>query len=206
MRAITKSDFARERDFSRARLYQLIDDGRLKPAILEDGRIDADLAHEILDANLNQAKGQRRAGNVTSSAPSGNAAPRGSGQLELEEDEEPASERGSRRPGEQRDYWESRARREEAEAEIAQMKARERAGELVSAAEVRKEFVETARAVRNGVLAMIDRVAAVLDPANPARAHKLLTDEATRTLRELSAKLEERAGDPGAAGSAPTVQ
>src|SRR6185436_14647859 len=90
-------------------------------------------------------------------------------------------------------YWESRSRREKAEAQISEMKALREAGALTSAAAVRKEAADTARRLRNAMLAIPDKIAPVLDPGNPGRAHKLMTDEITKALSEFRAELEQRA-------------
>lgn len=203
MRAITKAQFARERNFSRTRLYQLIDDGRVQ--VLEDGRIDADDAHARLDANLDQSKGIRRTGNVTSSGP-GNAMqsllpePGRSDEAAISSREQTPDESGGEAAGDQKvtsrddsGYWAHKARREKAEAEMAEMKALQAAGALVSASAIRKEAIATAREFRNALLAIPDRVASVLDPANPQRAHKLLTSEIVKVLRGYGSELERRA-------------
>lgn len=80
-----------------------------------------------------------------------------------------------------------------ADAQLKTMQALERAGALVDAAEVRREAAAIARQLRNAVLAIPDRVAPVLDPANPARAHNLLTAEIAKVLREFGTGLEQRA-------------
>lgn len=191
MRLISKAEFARERDVHPSRVSQWLRDKRISEAA--GGKIDADEAHQRLGANLDQAKGNRRDGNITSTGPGGD---RGD-LLAGGEGEKPESPPGASR--DDTSYWESRARREKAEAVMSEMKALQAAGALVPAAGVRKELAELARATRNSMLAIADRVSPVLDPANPARAHKLLSDEIGKALRELSARLEQRAAaDTGA--------
>jgi hypothetical protein len=89
-------------------------------------------------------------------------------------------------------YQQARARREEIERALKQLDLLERRGALVRASEVERAAAETARQVRNAVLAIPDRLAPVLDPSNPGRAHKLLTDELQKALRELTDGLDER--------------
>lgn len=233
MRVVTVSEFARERGVSRTRVYQWIEDGRVKK--LEGGGVDADAAHAALGQMLDQSKGIRRDGNVTSQGPAPAPAPapaaaapgdpqaqgesaavqtsaRAAGGEDLlggQEGEQRAApaERGGDRParpeGAGRDdtgYWESKARREAAEAQLAEMRALQAAGALVPAAGVKKETAELARATRNAMLAIPDQAAAVLNPADPAKCHKLLTDLISRALRDLNERLEQRAAaDPGAA-------
>lgn len=248
MRLISKAEFARERGVHPSRVSQWLRDGRVTEAG-EHGRIDADAAHARLDAHLDQAKGSRRNGNVTSSAPVAVASGPGSasasvvvasalasasasmpgavaggdgaasGELSLgrapddaagpagrdaalanDDRDDPAGD-GARgdtpptKPGtrDESGYWEHKARRERAEAQLAEMKALAAAGALTSAPAVAKIAREMARQARNDLLGMVDRLAPVLDPASPARAHKLLTDEVQKVIRELCRRLDERA-------------
>jgi phage terminase Nu1 subunit (DNA packaging protein) len=182
-------DFAAQRGVHPSRVSQWKRQGRL--VLNADGRIDVEASHAKLNASLDKAKGERRDGNITSSAPAPavgvtgelNAAG-GNGKAQDEQVVSPKDDSG---------YWQHKARREKAEAELAELKALQAAGALVSAAGVKRERAETARKVRNAMLAIPDRIAPVVDPANPARAHKLMTDEIQKGLRELSTELEERA-------------
>lgn len=228
MRLITKAEFARERGVHPSRVSQWLRDGRLVEG--EHGRIDADAGHATLDAHLDQAKGARRNGNMTSRAPTSSAdsaaptapaAPasaqdigatlaaravdEGGGghgaELPLEQGREPA------KPGtrDESGYWEHKARREKAEAQLSEMKALQAAGALVPAAAVAKEARETARGLRNMLQAMADQLAPVLDPASPSRAHKLLTDYTQKVIREFCGRLDERAASAAAAAESDTV-
>lgn len=200
MRLISKTEFARERGVHPSRVSQWLRDGRISEA--EGGKIDADAAHERLGGSLDQAKGIRREGNITSTGPAPSK-----DLLETTEGEKDEKEPGAATSRDDSGYWEHKARREKAEAQLAEMKAMQAAGALVPAAAVRKEFAEIARSTRNAMLSIADRVAPVLDPANPARAHKLLSDEIGKALRELSARLEQRAAaDTGAAEPATALQ
>lgn len=211
MRVVSVSEFARERGVSRTRVYQWIEDGRVKK--LEGGGVDADEAHAALGQLLDQSKGIRRDGNVTSQGPAESAAePDDGGDLLVaqEGDDKPvAVERIGERPArpdstgrDDTDYWASKARREAAEAQLAEMRALQAAGALVPAAGVRKENTEIARGIRNAMLAIPDQASAVLNPADPAKCHKLLTDLISRVLRDFTGRLEQRgAPDTGAAGS-----
>lgn len=219
MRPLSKTEFAKERGVSRTRVYQWIDDGRI--VALEDGSIDADDAHARLNANLDQAKGIRRDGNVTSSGPEIATAPPSS-QLPLEPDSSrqaapaadddrdaqgereaaPAPKPGSR---DESGYWEHKARREKAEAHLSEMKALQAAGALTPALAVGREARETGRMLRNALLAIPDRIAPVLDPSSPSRAHKLLTDELQRVIRELTGRLDERAAGAATARESDTA-
>lgn len=222
MRLISKSEFAKERGVSAGRVSQWLHDGRIAET---EGKIDADQAHANLDAALDRTKGMRRDGNITSNgnnaaapiAPPGiilaegaleERKPEGQTQTEIlplgEDVGATAVKDGARDTS---GYWEHKAKREKFEAELAEMKYLATAGALVHAPSVRKEAMETARSVRNAMLAIPDRIASVLDPANPARAHKLLTGEIQQVLRELSFGLEQRSAAPAGSGErALTVQ
>lgn len=291
MRAISKAAFARERGVDPSRVTQWLRDGRVVE--IAGGKIDADVAHATLDATLDQTKGVRRRGNITSSAPadmitstvsddgsarvasdlsstdsanvvasaaanadagadaaSGVAADvmpaaaspaaasaaikpspaaallapgnpvsvagggsdsvvsvvdrggaRGSGAAADDSDasDTPTANESVRADT---DYWVSKARREKAEATRAELRALEEAKALVSAADVAREGREQARQIRNALCAIPDRVAPILDPANPARAHKLLTDEIHKALRELRLRLAHTAADVAHTGAA----
>lgn len=201
MRAISKAAFARERRVHPSRVTQWIRDGRVVVTI--DGRVDADESHARLDGTLDPTKGVRTDGNVTSTSPATNTLPESvarpgaatsaapAGQPDLLGTPAPSSSSSATRD-DQVD-WDARKRRDRAEAQLSEMKALKEAGALTSTAAVQKEAVETARQVRNAMLAIPDRLAPVLDPANPARAHKLMTEEIQKALRELRAGLEQRA-------------
>lgn len=233
MRLISKSDFAKERGVSAGRVSQWLHDGRIAEV---EGKIDADRAHAALDAALDRTKGMRRDGNVTSSSdatpadgatpiaapaaqtsapePTARAARSVTSALPLDDAADTPGANGSDAAAaapkdgskDTSGYWEHKSKREKYDAELAEMKFLQAAGALVPAAGVRREAMESARAVRNAMLAIPDRVAAVLDPGNPARAHKLLTEEIQKVLREQTDRLEQRAaggvGDAGSVASA----
>ncbi len=188
MRPITKTQFSKERQVSRARVYQWIEDGRVQA--LEDGKIDADAAHATLDAALDQTKGVRREGNITSTAPEANGAAQP--ELPIADKDKPTAAR----PGADKSYWDDKAREQKAVATMAEMKALKEAGALVSAAGVKKEATSVARSLRNALQAIPDRTAPVLaSMTSPSAIHKYLTDEQNRVVDEFCAGLEQRAAD-----------
>ena len=173
-------DFAARRGVDPSRVSQWKRQGRL--VLDAEGKIDAEASDAALNTSLDQAKGLRRGGNITSSAPTSG----------VPQSEIPIGE-GAPRTKNDKSYWADKAREQAAVATLAEMKALQQAGALVPAAGVRKAAAETARSLRNAMLAIPDRISPVLDPGNPARAHKLLTDEIQKALRELSSELEQRA-------------
>ncbi len=204
MRPVTVTEFAKERGVSRTRVYQWLDDGRIVRT--EAGQIDADDAHARLDAMLDQAKGVRRDGNVTSTSPVVAAvvpAPGVAGDVGKDlldgargADARPGGERPEV-PADRDDsgYWEHKTRSAKADAQLKEMQVLERAGALISAADVAVEAREALRMVRNALLAIPDRLAPAVDPASPSRAHKLLTTELQKVIRELSDRLAQRAAE-----------
>lgn len=82
---------------------------------------------------------------------------------------------------------ESRARREHYQAEKARLEALQGRGELVPAADVKRQAFETARATRDALLGIPDRLAAQLAACSDARqVHVLLTEELRVALRGLA--------------------
>src|SRR5690349_5526030 len=92
-------EFAEHRGVHPSRVSQWKRQGRL--VFGSDGRIDVAASDAALNASLDQAKGERRTGNISSSAPTAPAAPQA-----------PAND------GDRGDYWESKAKRESAEAQL----------------------------------------------------------------------------------------
>ena len=85
------------------------------------------------------------------------------------------------------DLNESRARREHYQAEKARLDALQGRGELVPAADVERQAFELARAVRDGLMVIPDRVASLLAATSePRQVHHLLTEEIRVALRGLS--------------------
>jgi phage terminase Nu1 subunit (DNA packaging protein) len=188
--SVTGKEFARQRGVDPSRVSQWKRQGRL--VLDADARIDAEASHALLNASLDQAKGMRRDGNVTSSIPAA-AAPATGGQQDLlpAGGDRPEPVKPSRE--ENKSYMADKAREQKAVATLAEMKMLQQAGALVPAAGVKKAAAETARHLRNMLLAIPDDIAQILDPSNPARAHKLLTDVIQKALHELSSELEQRA-------------
>jgi hypothetical protein len=84
-------------------------------------------------------------------------------------------------------YAQSRAVRELYLARLAKIEFEERAGKLVSRDEVTVAAFTKARTVRDNLLNIPDRVAAVLAAeTDPVRAHQILTAEIRKALIELS--------------------
>jgi len=84
-------------------------------------------------------------------------------------------------------YAQSRAVREVYLARLAKIEFEERVGKLVSRDEITVAAFTKARTVRDNLLNIPDRVAAVLAAeTDPVRMHQILSDEIRKALIELS--------------------
>ena len=84
-------------------------------------------------------------------------------------------------------YWSSRARREAAEAELAELKLAELQGQLVRADEWAAALARRAAAFREGMLQIPARLAAQLAAeTDEARVHALLDAELRQVLLQLT--------------------
>ena len=70
---------------------------------------------------------------------------------------------------------------------LIEAEVKEKMGELISMSEVKKVFYAKAKAVRDGVLNVPDRISALLASVNdPVEIHKILSKELRQVLEELS--------------------
>jgi len=84
-------------------------------------------------------------------------------------------------------YYEARARREQFQSKQAELDYLQALGELVSSAEMRRISARRYRAIRDKLLNISDRLAAVLAAErDPAQVHAILTADIKRVLNELS--------------------
>jgi len=84
-------------------------------------------------------------------------------------------------------YYEARARREQFQSKQAELDYLQALGELVSSTEMRRISARRYRAIRDKLLNIADRLAAVLAAErDPAQVHAVLTTDIKRVLNELS--------------------
>jgi phage terminase large subunit GpA-like protein len=84
-------------------------------------------------------------------------------------------------------YYAARAKREQHQAELAELELLEQLGKLVSVDEMRQVAARRYRTLRDKLLNIPDRIAAILAAEkDPARVHAALTTELKRVLHELS--------------------
>lgn len=85
------------------------------------------------------------------------------------------------------DYWANRARREKAEADTAELKLAELRGELVRVADVKAAQARRIAALREGLLQIPARLAAVLAAeSDQARCHDVLQAELHAVLAQVT--------------------
>ena len=179
MQLVGKSEYARLRGVSPAAVSAAIRE-RIKDAVVtRNGKqlLDLDKANELWEKNTVQKPPPRMSGRARQAqAP---AEPPSDQQLRafiqgLPEDQIP-------------DLNDSRARREHYLAEKAKLEALQGRAELLPADQVKKEAFALARAVRDGMLGIADRLAPLLAATTEARqVHQLLDQEIRVALRGLA--------------------
>lgn len=179
MALVTKSEFARLRGRSPGAVTAAIKCGRIRDAVVtKDGRelLDFDKANELWERNTQEQPPRTQRADKPPAKP---VKPPTDQDLQafiqgLPEDKIP-------------DLNDSRARREHYLAEKARMEALQGRDELVPADQVKAEAFALARAVRDGMLGIADRLAPQLAATTDARqVHILMTDEIRVALRGLA--------------------
>jgi hypothetical protein len=164
--SITRAEYARRRGVSAPTVTNWVKRGRLPT--LPDGNIDPIAADAAMDAIGAKSRVGRPHGmlhiNPTTAAPGGTNVP---------------------------PYGISKATREAALAQLAVLDLRQRKGELVLAADVTKESARAARAVRDAVLAVPARVAALVVVATERDAEQIIRDALREALTRVSQGLAE---------------
>lgn len=174
MAVISLREYGRRRNLTHTAIAKQIRAGRLVESVVRDasGKItgiipdladrewDNEVPSQINHIERREAASPAAAGTEPGAEPVGAAAP---------------------------SYNRSRAFREAYNARIAKLEYEERVGTLVNADEVRAEAFKLARSVRDSLLNIPDRLAAVLAGESDARhIHMLLTDEIRKALEGLT--------------------
>ena len=137
-----------------------------------DGKVDADYASHLYEKNTRKRANSNRSDPLAIEAQPGAAA--GAGGTGGKEPKPPGI------PG----YDSSRARREAAEATIAEMKLAEQAGKFLVKADVDSAVFEVARALRDGLTNCARRIAADVAPLSTADECEAIIDREHRALLE----------------------
>lgn len=85
------------------------------------------------------------------------------------------------------DYWKSRARREAAEARIAELKLAEQCGELVRTADVRAAMDKRLASLREAILQIPSRLSAVVAAESDQLACHRILEQEMHALLQLAA-------------------
>ena len=161
---VTQSEYARRRGCTEGAVRRAVRDGRIA---LIDGKVDPTAADAQWARNT-----RPRAGSEPTAPPPSAAAPRGEN---LEREDEATG------------YWASKARRERAEAELAELKLAEQQGQLIRADAVRAAHAKRLAGLRESLLQIPSRLAAVLAAeTDQAKCHDALQRELHGVLASVS--------------------
>jgi hypothetical protein len=134
---------------------------------VEDGLVDRDVATMLYKRRTRARANERRSG-VAQTPPAG------------DDSVDSGSDDGD-------NYWTSRARREQAEAELAELKLAEQRGLLVRAADVRAALAKNIASLREGFLQLPSRLVPLLVvESDPAKLDGLLRQEIHAVLAQLT--------------------
>jgi hypothetical protein len=165
-------EYARRRGVTLGAVQKAIKSGRIRAI---DGKIDPEVADFQWSRNTDAAQ-QRGQAAVASMASAAAIVPRA-----------PRPEPGDDVAGPQ--LLESRARREQALAELAELELAEKRGELVPVADIRRALVPKLLGVRDALDTLADRLAPLLAAeADPAKVYAVLKAEHRQILAQLSSE------------------
>ena len=169
---VSQAEFARQNGWSRQYVAKLVQQGRIK---VIKGKLDPVAAKRAIEelaepsTVLRESSSEKSESSRTTPVVSTNS---------------PAP---FPQQGKAVDYATARTMREAYRAKMAKLDYEEREGKLVDAAKVRDDAFQTGRMVRDGVLAIPDRMADVLAAeSDPAKVRQLLLDELETVLEKLS--------------------
>lgn len=173
---ITKSAYARLRGCDEKAVRKAVNEGRIS---LIDGKIDPAVADIQWARNTRARASQSSAGSAS-----------GSQQLDIEVPMEMGSaaapgarqsEKAAADPG----YMQFRSRREEADAQIAEMNAAKMRGTMVIRQDVDRAMFEIGREVRDRLAACSKRIASEVASVSTAEACEAIVDREHRIVMEL---------------------
>lgn len=177
---ITQAEYARRRGVDPTTVRDAIRAGRIS---LIDGRIDPAVA-DVQWARNTRARVKTA---PPAGAPAGGHGGAGHSAAGTDRAGEPLTAGG------ESDYWVSRASRERAEAAIAELKLAEMQGDLVRAADVRREVGQQASALREALLQIDARLAPLVAIESDVSRCQALIREELRSVLEVLAGLKSEA-------------
>jgi hypothetical protein len=158
---VSQSEYARRRGCTEGAVRRAVRDGRIA---LIDGKLDPVAADAQWARNTRPRAGSEPAAAPLTAAPDRDGEDDGNG------------------------YWASKARRESAEADLAELKLAEQRGQLVRADEVRAAHAKRLAGLREALLQIPARLAAVMAAENSqAACHDKLQAEIHGVLASVSA-------------------
>lgn len=161
--SITKAAYALHRGCSKATITKALKDGRITQT--DDGRIDPVAADAQWAANT-------RVRAAAGAPPARAVVDAGGGDVGASVGDP--------------DYWVSRAKREAAEAEMAELELGKQRGDLLDVASVRSSWARVASSAQQALMQMAPRLAPVLAALTDAGAIQALIDEEVdRVLAEI---------------------
>ena len=83
-------------------------------------------------------------------------------------------------------YTQARAMHEALKANLANLELQKKSGRYIDAERVRSDYTNLCRMIRNGVLALPDRLAPVITTLTVEEAHILITEECNKILENLA--------------------
>lgn len=170
---ITQREYARRRGISNVSVHEAIKAGRISTVA---GKIDPDLADREWRENTDQSKPRNR---ITGSPKHARIAG------EPPEPMDFGSADGGN--GTASGYAKARAARELYQAQLAKLELDEKRGILVRADEVRLGAFNMARKARDQLIALPERVAAILAAAqDPTEVQRILEEEIERICQEIT--------------------
>ena len=172
---ITQAEWARRRGFSRQYVSRLVQRGVVR---LTKGRIDPAQADAALAAVREPARPTRREGAMKAEPGAARPASRAG------RDEPPSLPQGGDLSSL---LLRTRIRSEAEKVKLLEIKAKVEAGRYVDAAEVKVAAFNRVRVVRDALLGIPERLAAVLAAeSDQAKVHALLASEVRQALEELT--------------------
>lgn len=201
---ISRAAYARTRNVSPQAVYKAIAAGRLVRCLVhEKGRAHPRVVPSVADQEwaANAARPPKAdGGDAATAQPNGHGAhdahdpepdqPLLPG-MEEERSAEPGTEgNGSAAAAARQSYQEHRAQREAVEARMAELRWRERAGELVEADRVRAAAMVLGISVRDAVFAALDRLAPLVGGLDPTSARQRMREEVGAALAALESPAE----------------
>lgn len=161
---ITPAEYSRRRGCSREAVSQAIEAGRISTLPGPNGRkmIDPEVADIQWKKNTDPKQSERANAGKRGDTPAG-------GDAAVSE------------------YWESKARREKAEATMAELRALELAGKLVSVERVRAASMRMSRMLRDSLLAIPPKIAPTLATESDSHAiEQALSEALRRALNDIA--------------------